>query len=236
MTTASSTGINWAVVDAVIFDVDGTLFDHILLRRRMFVRLLQHLMTCRSGWRDLHTLRTFRRTRERLALAEADNIGQRQFLDVAAEIELSADEVKAIITRWIYREPLAFVARYAAPDAARFIAKLHKRGKRTGVFSDYPASDKLAVLGIEAQVVRDAGMPEIGRLKPHPNGFIRVAELLAVPPHRSLIIGDRDDRDGEAARRGSFMFLRKVTKVRHPRALEFSRYEQLIHEIDGVTA
>lgn len=234
MTIASSTGIDWTVIDAVIFDVDGTLFDNVPLRRRMAVRLLGHLLTSRSGWSDVRTLMKFRRTRERLASAGADNIGQRQILDVAAAIGFSSDQVNAIVTRWIYREPLAYIPRYAMPDAASFISKLRNRGIRTGVFSDYPACDKLTVLGIEAEVVCDASAPEIGRLKPHPGGFIRVAELLGVSPHRCLIIGDRDDRDGEAARRAGFKFLRKIHAAEQLQPYEFCRYEQLIREIELV--
>jgi len=186
----------------------------------------------RSGWRDIRALSMYRRTRERLALAEADNFGQRQFLEVAERTGLSGDEVKAIVTRWIYREPLAFVARYAAPDAGLFITKLHERGIRTGIFSDYPADDKLAALGIATDIVRDASAPEIDRLKPQPDGFIRVAELLDVPPNRCVIIGDRDDRDGAAARRGGFIFLRKTATDQPPKPFAFSRYQQLIRELE----
>jgi beta-phosphoglucomutase-like phosphatase (HAD superfamily) len=57
------------------------------------------------------------------------------------------------------------------------------------------------------EVARDASAKEIARLKPHPLGLLTVAALLGVRPERCLIIGDRDDRDGEAARRGGFRFL-----------------------------
>lgn len=232
MTTILHTGIDWTLIDAVIFDVDGTLFDHIRLRRHMIVRLFKHVLTYRFGWRDVRALSLYRRTRERLAVAEADNIGERQFLEVAQKTGLSADEVKALVARWIYREPLAFVARYAAPDAGLFIAKLHQHGIRTGVFSDYPADDKLAALRIATDIVRDASLPEIDRFKPQPDGFLRVAELLEVPPNRCLIIGDRDDRDGEAARRGGFIFLRKTATDQHQEPFAFSRYRQLVRELE----
>lgn len=102
-----------------------------------------------------------------------------------------------------HAEPLAFVKRYDL-GAQPFIEALRASGRRIGVFSDYPTAGKLAALGIEVDIARDAAMPDIGRLKPHPRGFERVAELLSLPPSRCLIIGDRD---GEAGRRGGFQGL-----------------------------
>lgn len=232
MTTIPHTGVDWASIDGVIFDVDGTLFDHRRLRRHMIVRLLKHVLTYRSGWRDVRALSLYRRARERLALAEADGIGRRQFLEVADRTGLSVDAVEAIVTRWIYRAPLAFVARYGAPDASFFLTKLRQRDIRTGIFSDYPADGKLAALGIVADIVRDASVSEIDRFKPQPDGFLRVAELLGVAPARCLIIGDRDDRDGEAARRGGFIFLMKTPTDQPPMPFAFSHYRQLIGELD----
>jgi beta-phosphoglucomutase-like phosphatase (HAD superfamily) len=44
------------------------------------------------------------------------------------------------------------------------------------------------------------------RLKPHPNGMLQAAEALAVAPVRCLVIGDRDDADGLAARSAGMAF------------------------------
>jgi beta-phosphoglucomutase-like phosphatase (HAD superfamily) len=232
MTEGFSSGIPWTALDAVIFDVDGTLFDHVALRRPMLARMLAHLLTGRLPWRDIRTLRLFRRERVRLALAEAANIGSLQYESVAAAVRRTTSEVEAIVTRWMYRQPLAFVARCAFPDAGRFIEKLKEHQIRTGVFSDYPAGGKLGALRIAVDVVRDATSPDVGRLKPSPHGFLRVADLLQVRPSRCLVIGDRDDRDGEAARRAGCMFLRKVTAFRRLRGREFTSYRALMLEVE----
>ena len=232
MTEPFNSGIDWLAVDAVIFDVDGTLFDHTALRGPMLASMLARLITRRMRWRDLQTLRIFRRERERLALAETGNIGTLQYDRPAAAARRPRHEVEAVIAQWMVREPLAFVPRYGFPDAARFITQLHKRAVSTGVFSDYPAHAKLHALGISVGVVRDATEPDVGWLKPRPDGFIRVAELLRVSPGRCLIIGDRDDRDGEAARRGGFMFLRKVAAFGRTRTRAFTHYGGLIAEVE----
>ncbi|HEV8245640.1 MAG TPA: HAD family hydrolase, partial [Polyangiaceae bacterium] len=75
--------------------------------------------------------------------------------------------------------------------------------------SDYPAQRKLAALGTPElfDVVVASGEPGgPRRLKPHPEGFLRAAEALGVAPARCLVIGDREDADGLAARAAGMGF------------------------------
>ena len=60
------------------------------------------------------------------------------------------------------------------------------------------------------------------RLKPRPEGLSRALERLAVGPAEALMVGDRDDCDGEAARRLGCPYL---LLARRPAAA---------HEIDGL--
>lgn len=43
-------------------------------------------------------------------------------------------------------------------------------------------------------------------LKPDPEGYLRAAELLQVEPAQCLVIGDREDADGAAARAANMGF------------------------------
>jgi HAD superfamily hydrolase (TIGR01509 family) len=43
-------------------------------------------------------------------------------------------------------------------------------------------------------------------LKPHPEGYLLAAQALSVDPSRCLVIGDRPDADGEAARAAQMAF------------------------------
>ena len=82
-------------------------------------------------------------------------------------------------------------------------------GGRTAVVSDYPARKKLAALGEPElfEVVVASGEPGgPKRLKPDPEGYLRAAEALGVRPERCLVIGDRDDADGAAARAAGMQF------------------------------
>ena len=89
------------------------------------------------------------------------------------------------------------------------IAKFRALGGKTALVSDYPARQKLRALRAEGHfdvVIAngEAGGPE--RLKPHPDGYLLAAAQLGVPPEQCLVIGDRDDADGAAARHAKMAF------------------------------
>ena len=50
----------------------------------------------------------------------------------------------------------------------------------------------------------EPGGPEL--LKPHPDGMLKAARALGELPEACLVIGDRTDADGEAARRAGMAF------------------------------
>jgi HAD superfamily hydrolase (TIGR01549 family) len=226
-----ASGIDWNKFDAVIFDVDGTLFDHVAMRPSMAAALIRHVLTHRHGWRDLFVVLVFRRVRTRLAIAAASDVGRRQFEETSKAMGVPVATVEKIIARWIYEEPLSVIKRYAFPAVDVFLATLKERGIRTGVFSDYPAEEKLRVLRLSVDVVRDATAIDVARLKPDPSGFLKVAELLGISPSRCLIIGDRDDRDGEAAKRGGFIYLKKTSGRRQAKQYHFKCYRDLVCEL-----
>jgi HAD superfamily hydrolase (TIGR01549 family) len=94
------------------------------------------------------------------------------------------------------------------------LAELHAFKQQQGVLalvSDYPARRKLQALGVSAlfDVVvanGEAGGPRW--LKPNPEGLLSAAERLGVNAERCLVLGDRADVDGEAARRAGMAFRR----------------------------
>jgi HAD superfamily hydrolase (TIGR01549 family) len=91
------------------------------------------------------------------------------------------------------------------------LARFRAGGGRTALVSDYPAEAKLAALGarelFDAVVASgEPGGPD--RLKPAPDGYLCAARALGVAPAECLVIGDRDDADGVAARRAGMAFRR----------------------------
>lgn len=187
--------------DAVVFDVDGTLYEAGPLRRRMALELLSH--TLPRPWRLglLRRLQTFRRHRELISERELVGASRLQYELPAAELGVSPELIRAEVTEWIESRPLRHLSNCRVPGVRRFFAYLGSSGVPIAVLSDYPAAEKLRALGLEASVVVCGVDAEVDRLKPHPAGLEALLERLDAAADRCLLIGDRDDRDGECARR-----------------------------------
>ena len=184
----------------VVFDVDGTLYDQSRLRRAMAARLLLHL--ARSGRvATLRALAAYRRAREASAGAERTAFEAEAIAQAAQAGGMTEGQARDVVAEWMHRRPLPLLARCRYDDVAELFAALRGRGTRIGILSDYPAAEKLAALGLDADAIAHAGELGIDRQKPDPSGLRRLMEKVGADPAGTILIGDRDDRDGEAGRR-----------------------------------
>jgi putative hydrolase of the HAD superfamily len=189
----------WDGFRAVMFDLDGTLYDQRALRRCMLKELLTYAPFRPSHWMDMWALLRFRKERERLAEAKAQNVLERQFAIVADQLRLSPDRVKSVVNEWIDVRPLKHLRAVRRRGIETFFGELRRRGIRIGVLSDYPVSAKLVALGLEADATCYALEPAVGYLKPHPAGLNTLLRRLGVEPNECVFIGDREERDGVCA-------------------------------------
>ena len=215
--------LDWNEIDLVVFDVDGTLYNQRRLRVAMLRPLIAH------AWQScsidaLRTLRTFRRVREALGNEAATDFLQQQYARTASRHNKTSDEVRLLTTEWMEQRPLPMLAACRYPQVDALFAALRAHGKQIAVFSDYPALEKLAALGLNADPVVCATDPDIARLKPDPTGLLEILRRTGIPAQRTLMIGDRADRDGVAARRAgvSALILGGAT---HPEFGIFRRYD-----------
>ncbi len=197
--------------DAVVFDVDGTLYEQRLMRRRMLVELALHALRHPGQIGLLRRLQTFRRQRELIGERELEGARRLQYELPAERLGVSADSLSREVVEWMERRPLRHLADCRVPGVRRFFAHLRAAGIRIAVLSDYAAADKLAALGLEASLIVSGIDPDVDRLKPHPAGLEAVLGRLDAPRERCLMIGDRDDRDGECARRAGVACLLRRT-------------------------
>jgi phosphoglycolate phosphatase/putative hydrolase of the HAD superfamily len=194
---------------ALIFDVDGTLYDQGMLRRKMFFELLFHLVKKRRFVRDINVLYTFRKQREILS-QNNNGIGcleNRQYAGVAHELGIGIEEVQHIVNDWIFEKPLNYLAACIYPGVKDLFSLLITNKIKIGIFSDYPCHAKLEALGLYADAMVCATEKEVDRFKPDPKGLFFTAEKLGVPAMNCFFIGDRDDKDGECARRAGMPHL-----------------------------
>jgi len=226
--------VDWQGIDLVVFDVDGTLYDQRRLRLAMLAQLLRHSLQTRS-LHTLRVLRTFRRVREALGDAaallpagvEPEDFMPAQYAQTAQLHGLTPQAVQQLAEDWLEHKPLPHLAACRYPQLDALFDALHGSGKQVAVFSDYPAAAKLNALDLQAWPISCATDPTIGRLKPDPRGLVAVLHQSGVPASRTLMVGDRFDRDAEAARRAGVRALIRSAKP-HPQFATFKRYDDAV--------
>jgi FMN phosphatase YigB (HAD superfamily) len=195
--------------EALIFDVDGTLYDQGRLRRKMFLNLVVGLARNPLFIQEIKVLYAFRKNRERLSESrdEVRSIEKRQYAEVAQALGLSSAEVRRIVNGWIFEKPLKHLARCLYPGVRDLFSLLRQKKIKIGIFSDYPCDAKLQALDLKVDVMVCATDEKVDRFKPHPQGLFFTARELGVPVKKCFFIGDRDDKDGECARRAGMPYL-----------------------------
>ncbi|MDB5964711.1 MAG: Haloacid dehalogenase domain protein hydrolase [Polaromonas sp.] len=220
--------VDWDGIDLVVFDVDGTLYDQRRLRLAMLRQLLADAWRSRS-LATIQTLRTFRKVREALGDDPVDDFVQQQYAQTALRHGTTAEGVRALAGEWLEQRPLPFLEACRYPHLPELFAALRTAGKRIAVFSDYPATDKLAALGLHADPVVCATDLHIGRLKPDPLGLLAILRETGVAPERALMVGDREDRDAAAARQAGVRALIRSGQA-HPGVETFRFYDDPVFQ------
>ncbi len=228
--TTHKAPVNWERVRVAIFDIDGTLYDQRRLRRRMVRVLLAHCLINPQDARILRILHVFRRTREELADAECENIRILQYERPAQWLGISAEAVRTAVETWMYERPLPYLRPCRYPGVEQLFRALTTSGRTIAILSDHPCEDKLRALELHADVCISAVDDDTGRLKPHPACLWRLLDRVGAESVDCVLIGDRDDRDGECARRVGMTYLLKTghspTKLRH-----FTNYHELASSV-----
>jgi putative hydrolase of the HAD superfamily len=218
--------LEWDNIRLVVFDVDGTLYDQRALRLCMLREMLLYAVkTGDIGF--VWILRAYRRIKEQLGDELHEKFEQELISRTAACVNASSERVISTAAEWLERRPLRHLVRYRYPRLVEFFQALRRRGKTIGILSDYPARDKLAALGLKADIIVCAGDADVGVLKPHAKGLQVLMSRAAMSPAQTILIGDRPERDGLAARAANVRVLIRSGKS-IPGWQTFDRYDEAL--------
>jgi len=193
-------------VRAWLVDLDGTLYNAKLVKMAMAGDLVTR------GLDVISVIREFRKTHERLRVQLCDPVENAfavQMELTAAACSIEPGRLEVIVREWMIRRPSKWIRRFARRKLLHEIAAFRSVGGLAAIVSDYPAKEKLEALGATELfdvVVANGESLGPGRLKPWPDGYLAAAEHLGAAPSECLVIGDRRDLDGEAARRAGMSF------------------------------
>jgi putative hydrolase of the HAD superfamily len=200
---------DWRDIRLVAFDVDGTLYRQSLLRLRMGRDMVLHTVA-KCDLNAISVISAYRRIRERLAAEEVLDFDRVLIAETAKATSMSLERVHALVSEWIETRPLRYLRSCLFSGVPQLFAGLQRAGKRIGIFSDYPATEKLAAMGLAAHHVVAAS--DVGLLKPHARGLQSLMAAASASARETLFIGDRADRDGVAGQRAGVRILIKSSK------------------------
>lgn len=160
-------------IKTVIFDLDGTFYD----KRGLPKRMVRRLWWC-------------------LPLMIIDRVAKGPLWRWI------------VTTRWhrnVYLKTMTDLIRTTCPrkeEVVRFFEDCKAKGLQTAIYSDYGCvEEKLTVLGIDPTRF-DAifTAPQLGGLKPSKACAEKVIAALKADPKTTLFVGDREEKDGAAAK------------------------------------
>lgn len=201
-------------VRGVIFDLDGTLY-----RMRRFMRPLLFLrLFPRSLWLP-HLIR------ERSRFAGKDLGSRDRFLEqLCRALAVRERTTPETVDTWIHNRfypsftGMMSLQRTGRPGLLETLHHLKNGGIQTAVLSDYHSvQERLAGLRIPVSLFDTVTSCEFfGALKPAPRPFLEIAGRWNEACASILVVGDRTDTDGEAARHAGMQFLLLSDRSKDP--------------------
>jgi HAD superfamily hydrolase (TIGR01509 family) len=178
---------------AISLDMDGTIYRVHRLRVAWRLRWERGLLLALIAARE--------KIRHEPPLDGATALAAREAELVAPSFQLTVEEAMARIRDLRAEMPAALTKGFQPYRGVRSaLEAAHVRGLKIAVLSDYDPEEKLQHLGLDdLPWTAKLATETLGALKPHPRGFLRLAEVLGVEPGDVVHIGDREDLDVRGA-------------------------------------
>lgn len=183
---------------AVIFDLDGTLYDNRMLPLRLIVADPFNILKLRAE-------RKARKQLKGIDFKDAAGVYDALFAKMAKiNCRLSVEKAREWYQEVYMPTQVAMLALYEKPRPCvdNLLQSLRDRGMKLVLYTDYGhAREKVQALIIDpAYFDVIASAPKMGGLKPCKQSIERLLEHCGLTADQCIMIGDRDDTDGAAAK------------------------------------
>jgi len=185
-------------VNGIIFDFDGTLFDN--------SRIAFYLISANP----VATLRTWKERLVRKRFAGRDfQTPEKYFKAFFKELGKACCQPPEWLRNWYFNHYMPRMIRVLKKhyNAREGLQDLLQRAGSPGsslkiaVYSDYPfLKERMEAIGLSvSENIRLYGPESFGAQKPASRPFLEIAKNMNLQPEEILVIGDREDTDGQGA-------------------------------------
>ncbi|MDM8541051.1 HAD family hydrolase [Desulfococcaceae bacterium HSG9] len=184
----------------ILFDIDGTLYYQMPVRLIMILLfVIENISKPNQLKKKAQIIVAYRNAMETLRKSDISNINQ---IDMTVKnTGATSKYVSNVVKEWFETKPLPFLKLFRRKGMVRVLDTLCKKGFKLGVFSDYPAHDKLKALNVSDyfSVAVSASDSEISGFKPNTTGFHVSAREMGLKCSEIVYVGDRPEVDGIGA-------------------------------------
>jgi HAD superfamily hydrolase (TIGR01549 family) len=177
-------------IRAICFDLDGTLYDLPRQKNRLWKWMIRHPRVLLEWQKQTESMRGQRH----------EDIHGKIAQSVAEALGISTEKSENIINKVIFQ---AYPNTFRPTDLLRGLPELFARldalGIPRAIVSDHPSPAKLAALEQTDGWACIVDCSSLGALKPLPDGLQQAAQQMDIPVEAIILVGDRQDSDGEMA-------------------------------------
>ena len=176
-------------IEAIAFDLDGTLYPNYRLNIKLIPFILKEGRLLLAFGKARTIIR--REQEEDPSAYPLADFYSHQALVTAGLLRLPPQSIKEKIDRLMYRgwEP-NFKKIKPFSHVAQTLAALRSAGYKMGLLSDFPPETKLEYMGLSSMWDTVLCSEKCGALKPHDCSFRALASALALPPEKILYVGN----------------------------------------------
>ena len=196
-------------IKAVIFDFDGTLYNPNGFKKRLVLSTLWSMPLVLAD-------RKFRRLNKGRDFGSEEKFHNEYYSFIASH-SFVAKKTAALWKSRVYMAAMSKILRkkYSAQkDVQKLFDYLRDKRIPVAVFSDYNCvRERMKDIGLEnLSGVSIYDSETFGALKPCSRGFLKISMDMGVEPSSILVVGDRNDTDGEGARKTGMKFVQVKTR------------------------
>lgn len=222
-----------AGLKAVIFDLDGTLYNDKLLKIFTLISFfIFSLINPKKFINDIKIIYWFRKLRHSIKNHDNFIIEQKQYDLVADKLNLEVSLVRQRVEFWMFDLPSKFIYLCRYKGVKDLFQNLLDNNIIIVIFSDYPTKKKLQGLKLKCDLKVSSTDIAVNRLKPDPGGIKYILKSLDLLPSQVFFIGDRNDKDGQCARNADIQYyiLDKNIFITNIFPLTFNNIKKIFHE------